>query len=362
MKHILFLAADLCSRGAEHQMVTVACLLKKSGHDVSFLCYHTNNFFEHILTENNISVNWAHLPNRLQRMLTIRKTIRKGKYDVVISFLQTDNFLNDFSALGRHSWKVITGERSSKESLLSSRKGKIFGRFQKQSDYIVCNSENARKMWIKHYPQFKKKLRVIYNNVQLPPITSEYIIRKDGKTHVVVAGAYSYVKDPQSLIKAVTLMAEKHRQMLSIEWYGKIGTNVEADNVYEECKALITSNNLENTIELKDATTDIANRMNEADVVALFSKWEGLPNSICEGMAIGKPVLMTRISDYVQLIDETNGYLCDVQNPTSIKEALEKIINTSEVELVAKGAASKKKAKALFSDQKILSEWIKLFE
>lgn len=362
MKRILFLVADLCSRGAEHQMVTVACLLKRKGYDVSFVCYHTNNFFEHILIENDIPVTWLKLPNYVKRMFSIKRFIRKGNFDVVISFLQTDNFLNDFAAYGGHKWKVITGERSSKESMLTSRKGRFFGRFQKETDYIVCNSDNARKMWLKHYPKYAEKLRVVYNNVKLPVISSEYQSRRNGKTHIVIAGAYSNVKDPQDMIRAISMLDESQQKALLVEWYGKTGANDEAVAVYNECEKLIKQNHLESVVFLKDATQDIANKMNEADVVALFSKWEGLPNSICEAMTIGKPVLMTRISDYAQLIDETNGYLCDVQNPTSIKEAIEKIINTSETELVAKGAASKKKAETLFSDQKIVSEWIKLIE
>ena len=362
MSHILFLVADLCSRGAERQMVTVACLLKQAGHDVSFLCYHSNNFFEYILQRNNIPIKWVHLPNYLQRMLKIRKFIRKGKYDIVVSFLQADNFLNDFAALGKHNWKVITGERSSKESLLISRKGRIFGWFQRQSDYIVCNSENARKMWMRHYPQYKNKLKVIYNNVQLPIITSEYEIRKDNRIHIIVAGAYSYVKDPQSLIEALVLMTKEHRQMLSVDWYGKIGTNEESEKVYEECRTLITKNNLKNTIALKDATADIANRMNEADVVALFSKWEGLPNSICEGMMIGKPILMTRISDYAVLVDDSNGFLCNISSPISIKNALEVIIQTKDASLLSMGEKAKEKAKQLFSDKVILEAWSKLID
>ena len=281
---------------------------------------------------------------------------------MVISFLPVDNFLNDVASLGKHNWKVITGERSSKESVFNTWRAKIFGLFQKQSDYIVCNSENARKMWIKYYPQYESKLNVIYNNVQLPAITSEYRIRKNGKTHIVIAAAYSYVKDPQDLIKALALMTDEQCNMLSVEWYGKIGANTESDCVYRECEDLIADNGLEHVITLKDVTLEIANKMTEADVVALFSKLEGLPNSICEGMTLKKPVLMTRISDYAQLIDETNGYLCDVQSPQSIKDALIRILNTSNETLIQKGEVSKMKANILFSEQRIVAQWIKIID
>ena len=362
MKRILFLAADLCSRGAERQMVTVACLLKDAGHDVSFVCYHTNNFFEYILKNNGIPVRWLHLPNYIKRMLEIRKHVRKGDYDVVISFLQADNFLNDFAALGRHDWKVITGERSSKESMLTSRRGKTFTWFQRQTDYLVCNSENAKQMWIKHYPRYADKLKVVYNHVHLQPINSEYVIRKDGKTHIMVAGAYAYVKNPQCLIRALGLLDDNQRKRLHVDWYGKIGANEEAELVYKDCKILIRDLNLEDVVSLKDATSEASNRMFEADVIALFSRWEGLPNAICEGMAIGKPILMTRVSDYNVLIDDNNGWLCDAGSIESAKVALEMILKTTDEELIRKGSLSKEKAERLFSGDKILEEWIKLID
>ena len=200
MKRVLFLVADLCSRGAEHQMVTVATLMKKDGIDVSFFCYHTNNFFEQQLKENDIPVTWKKLPNTLKRLLYVRRYIRKGQYDAVISFLQADNMLNSFAALGSKRWKVITGERSSKEAQLTSRRGRIISAFMKKADYIVCNSENAQRMWQKHYPSYSEKLKVIYNHVLLPETNDNYVARKDGKTHIIVAGAYSKVKNPLRVV------------------------------------------------------------------------------------------------------------------------------------------------------------------
>jgi glycosyltransferase involved in cell wall biosynthesis len=41
--------------------------------------------------------------------------------------------------------------------------------------------------------------------------------------------------------------------------------------------------------------------MYESDVVALVSKLEGLPNTVCEGMALGKPIIMTRVFRYIKI-------------------------------------------------------------
>ncbi len=343
-------------------MVTVAGLLKKEGHDVSFLCYYPDDFFEPVLI--NLGIPLRRLPPMgcIRRMMTVRHIIRNGGYDAVISFLLTDNFLNDFSAVGRHRWKVITGERSSKESHLTSSRGRIFAWFQKYSDYIICNSKNAMDMWLKHYPRYEGKLRVIYNNVNLPEITSSYKLRKDGKTHIVLAGAYAYVKDPQSLISAIALLSTEQKEKIVVDWHGKIDANTEATQIYSSSESLIKRYHLEGSVFLHDATHNIADRMNEADVVALVSRWEGLPNSICEGMTIGKPILMTSVSDFSTLIDESNGWVCRSEDTESIAKALREIIDTPDNVLIAKGYASKEKAMKLFSEEKVLNDWLKIIE
>src|SRR5690606_17385396 len=109
------------------------------------------------------------------------------------------------------------------------------------------------------------------------------------------------------------------RGRFEINWYGRIEVVQGDRRAYKESVLLIREHNLDRTIFLNEATKEVADKMNEADVVALFSELEGLPNVICEGMMIGKPIIMTRVSDSDTLIDRTNGILCDWENPKDIK-------------------------------------------
>ena len=170
------------------------------------------------------------------------------------------------------------------------------------------------------------------------------------------------MKDPQSLIKAVSLLDNEQRQRLEVKWFGNKNANKEADVVLQECKSLIQDNGLGDIVQLHDATHDIADRMFESDVVALFSKWEGLPNSVCEGMALGKPIIMTKVSDYSNLVDDSNGLLCDTGDPESIKKVLVKTLSLTDDALTAMGEASMLKAKELFSDDSISTRWTQLME
>lgn len=210
---ILFLIDSLGSGGAQRQMVTIAPLLKHKEW-MWKLCYYQDTFFIEQLNSADIKVHWGIATNPVIRLLNVRSFIRKRNYDAVISLLNTLDLLNCLAAVGGHTWKVITSERSAKEQTFSTYRGKIIGWMKRYSDAVVCNSENAKQMWLKHYPQYKNKLRVIYNFVTLPPITSTYSPRRDGKTHIVVAASYQQVKNPINVIEAVRLLDISDRERI----------------------------------------------------------------------------------------------------------------------------------------------------
>lgn len=362
MSKILFLANDLSSGGAERQMITVAILLKEKGFEVEILCYERGDFYYEILKNNNIPVFWKIEDNYFIRLIKIRKFIRNSSYNVVISFLETANFLNCFSSIGGKKWKIITGERSSKKSTFISKRGIIFSWFQRYSDYIVCNSNNSKKMWLKYYPNYACKLVTIYNNVQLPNITSEYIVKKNNMVHIVIAASFRYLKNPIGVVKALSLLNDDERKKIHVEWYGqKEFANVHTQP-YDDAIKLINKHNLKDTICLNPPTKDIANIMNSSDFVGLFSELEGLPNAICEGMMIGKPIIMTRVSDYSKLIDNTNGLLCNWEDIESIKDAFLSAINLKEKDILQMGVISKEKAESLFSKNEISKAWLRIIE
>lgn len=361
-KRILFLSPNLGSGGAERQIVTVASLFKDKGHDVEFLCYSEGNFYEHILKDKGITVHWIILPDYFKRMLTVRRFIRKGGYNAIVSFLQTPNFLNNFAAVGGKKWKVIIGERSAKEDFFKSKRGKVFAWFQRYSDAIVCNSENARNMWVKYYPQYENKLKVIYNTVTLQPVSTKYIPKRNGRLHMVVAASYQYLKNPIGVVNALVLMNDEEREKIRIDWYGRKEVVRGDTRAYDEAIELIKQYGLGDVIALHGDTKEIHDRMQEADMIALFSSREGLPNAICEGMTLGKPIIMSKVSDYDVLIDESNGFLCDWDSAESIRDVFIKASSLTIDKLVQMGECSEQKAKMLFSNEAIIDKWIELIE
>lgn len=49
-------------------------------------------------------------------------------------------------------------------------------------------------MWLKYCQRYKRKMAVIYNNVTLQKISSEYVPKRGDRLHVVVAASYQSLK------------------------------------------------------------------------------------------------------------------------------------------------------------------------
>lgn len=362
MKKILFLGG-LQSGGAEHQMVVIARLLKKEGYEVTYLSGDKSDFFQKDLEEANIPivrVNENKITSFLKlniprTIIYIQRFLKRNKFDTVISFIGEWNFYNCFFAKNKSTkHRAITGIRNNRDEVFLKPREKFHTRFERNTYRKVSNSEAAKNKFAQYFPALAHKLVTIYNAVELPSIVSSYICKKDGKVNIIVPASYREVKNPMRLLEAVTLIPAEERQNLRIDWYGNIKSG---QVLYNRMVDYIKTNQLEDTVVLHDATTDIANRINEADMVGLFSTSEGLPNSICEGMMLGKPVIMTRVSDYDVLVDVSNGFLCDADSTVSIRDALCSAARLSGQELLTMGNASKDKAQSLFSETAIVNQW-----
>lgn len=355
---ILCVIDSLGSGGAQRQLVNLAVGFKQLGHDVSFLVYHDINFFENILESASISVNKIIEPNYFRRLIRMRRYIRSSGYDSVVSFLEAANFICEVAGLPSRKWKLVVGERSANPNIFNSIKLRAFRWFHIFADYVVANSHENIKLINKVNPLIsKKKLRVIYNFVEIQSVNKQQLREKEN-TNIVVAASYREVKNLDGLIKAVHLLPMEYQSKLKIEWFGDINI----DNSYYQNNAIkIKESGLDNIILLNDKTSEINNKYQSADFVGLFSHYEGFPNTICEAMALCKPVVVTKISDVQHFIrEDVNGFLCESHDIVSIKDSLKKAINSTKEQRKLMGETNFKMANQRFNKEIIVEQYLKL--
>ena len=358
---ILCVIDSLGSGGAQRQLVAIAKGIKANGNDVSFLVYHDESFYLQELVDNNIAYYCLDGDGYLKRILRIRKFIRNGEYDGVISFLEGANFITTLAGFPFRKWKLVVGERNANPNILKSYKLRFYRFLHLFTDFIVSNSQTNIDMVTKINPLLKKgKLRVIYNSVDntkwIP--STEYTPYNNSKYSILVASSHQHHKNAQGLIEAVHMLPSNLKNKIVINWYG----DESPDSSYKQNLLLLKQYNLEKIIFFHKATNDIRTKMQYADVVGLFSKYEGLPNVICEAMTIGKPVMSSNVSDLPFLLNGTNNILFDPQKKTEIIKAFEKLITTSKKELFEIGLDNRSISLNLFENKTIIKNYISLLK
>lgn len=352
---------SLGSGGAQRQMVNLAIGLLNRGYQVVFLTYHEDNFFLNKLIEEKIERKIIQPCNTVYRILRIVNFFRCEQPDVVISFLQTPNLIAGLASIFPHKWLLITSERNSKEEIFNGIRGRLTKFAERFADWKVCNSKKGQQMWEDRCKWISTKISTIYNPVIIDEITTTEQ-SKNTILNVVVAASYQYTKNPVAVAKALTLLKEDERNRIIIDWYGRIEVVKNDTRAFDETKSIVTKYNLQKCFRLHSETKEIYSIMKKADVVGLFSIVEGLPNAVCEGMMLGKPIIMTPVSDYTCFVTNRNGILCEGFEPIDIAKGLRKLLNLDTSILEKMGENSKAISNELFDCDKNIDRWSQLIQ
>ncbi len=357
---VCFLIDNPGSGGAQRQITNVACLMKKQGTDVSFVVYGDADFFLPTLQKENIDVCKVEAESYFDRVRIVRTTLRRSGADVVISFMSVPNMIACMAAIGRKKWKLIISERSCTPRVFGGIKGLVYRIVSVFADCVVCNSKKAAQMWKQFCPHMKSKIEVIYNAVNDAAVYTQPQIKEDEPYRMTVAASFQTVKNPISVVQAVQMLDENNKRKLQLHWFGRFISANGDDSIYRQTAQYIEQNRLQDTVMLHPESTDIFTEMAKSDCVGLFSLYEGLPNVICEAMTVGRPVMMTPVSDHDVLIGAQNGFLCTDTDARSIAEALTAFLQTDRDTLLQMGKMSATKANDLFASDVVLAQWMQV--
>lgn len=193
------------------------------------------------------------------------------------------------------------------------------------------------------------------NNYILPNFINESIfsykrlkVQNRKRLKVIYIGGVLKAKGCQEIFKVA-------RQLKEIEFtvVGQISNEMK-DEVKTISENVITTGKLsfdEIFIELADS-----------DIFLFPSHSEGFPLSVVEAMAIGLPVVATRVGAIPQMIDEgKGGYLFDVGDKEGLSNAILQIIKTPDI-INDMGSYNREKAKNEYLYSKVILKLIEIYK
>jgi len=117
-----------------------------------------------------------------------------------------------------------------------------------------------------------------------------------------------------------------------------------------ELAASITALGLEQKARLLGLRHDIPDLLAASDIYVSAALWEGLPVSMLEAMAAGRPCVVTAVGDVPQVMDETMGIVLPPQQPDRLAHALLSLVQSPEQWPVLGQAARQKVATSFSAD------------
>ncbi len=347
---------SLGSGGAQRQMLEIAKHMIEKGHSVGIVWYADNDFYSSFFEECGAQCFYKKVSSILERFELLKKSIQQYKPDSVLCFMYSQAIVGSLLkiiTLGK--WRLIISMRSNNEAIFLSPKRKVSRLLYCSVNEIVCNSYSEAMTWEKHCKYLSNRVNVIPNYVLLNVVNNS-VRRNKCRRIIITANLCSMIKNPMNVARALCLLNKEERENIVIEWYGRRYIGNQLSPVCIDVEKFIMDNGISDVFITHDETYNIHEIMSEFDIVALFSREEGLPNAICEGMKLGKPIVMTKVSDWEKLI-QGNGIVCNGTDAESIAEALRKIISMPDKELERMGLVSKMLANKLFDEKQITEQW-----
>lgn len=214
-------------------------------------------------------------------------------------------------------------------------------------------------------PSFKKHLKdhlpnvktvVIGNAIPQYDAQADLSAQKDTYKILFVGRLSKNHKRPHLLIEAFAGLADEFPN-----WNVELWGAEDGKAYYKELQLLIKKHHLENRVFLKGPTNDVPSVLQQGDIFAFPSAYEGFGLALGEAMSMGLPAVGYKSCSAVnELIkDGENGYLCE-DGIEPLRIALQKIMKNQQVRIQMGKFAKVSMEK--YSSRAIWNEWSRLLE
>ena len=282
----------------------------------------------------------------------LRRMIQSVHPQCVISFSMAMNIRVLVSLFGSKI-PVVISERSDPMSLV--RISGVLWRLRHAvrsltyplASQLVVQSPSARLCFS---ARLQSKTVVIPNPVAPPSFQhNEPISSKRNGYTVIAVSRLAQEKQLDLLLEAFAQISQSRPDWSLVIW----GDGPERTKL----EALRSELNLDNKVLLPGRTTQVMERMREADLFVLSSRFEGFPNALCEAMSCGLPVISFECSDSISQIvrDGVDGILVMPGDVNALAAAMARLMdNPKDRQRLASRA---REIVGRFELEKIMNMW-----
>lgn len=286
------------------------------------------------------------ISNNIKRILTLRRTIKEIRPDVVISFIDTTNALTIMATRGL-GFPVIISERTDPSRRTLGRVWNAIRDFTYPLAEVIVFQSQGVLDW------FPSRIRargiVIPNPVPPPPPPSKDAPAKNSARRIVSLGRLAPIKGFDVLVKAFTA-ASARAPHWRLDIWGEGLERLPLERMVDEL-------GMAERIGFPGITDRPFDILRDADLFVLPSHAEGFPNALAEAMACGLPVICTRFGGAATdiITDGVDGILVPAGNPEALADSMVHLMTDSDQRARLGERASRIVER--FSMERVLTLW-----
>jgi glycosyltransferase involved in cell wall biosynthesis len=231
----------------------------------------------------------------------------------------------------------------------------FISRLWRDADALVAVSNGLRSYAHETAPDLP--IEVIPNAIELSVFTPPRSRQHDGPIRLLFVGRFNAFKNVETLLEAANCLKERGIDNFELQLVGDGERRANLERLTAE-KGLTRHVRFLGWVDRQT----IVERYRQADLFVTATTWEGMPNTVLEGMACGLPVVASRASGLDQLVqDGVNGYLVDLNNPAALADRLAELID-NPYERRRMGKESRRIAEQEFAWEYITEQYVGIYK
>jgi len=328
---ILFLIDELDIGGTEQQIFELATRINRERFKPLVCCFRKGHIAREI---EAAGVPVFNLKKRgktdLPFLLRLARFLKEQRVQLLQTYLFTANVWGHLA--GKLAGIPIRVSSERNVDIWEKRYKKVAGRLLMSSSHAVVVNAEAIKRYLVQRGAPEEKITIIHNGVNCERFNGS-LSGSDARKELGISNETPIVAsvarlEPQKghtcLLQSAKFMLQKFPRVKFLI----VGDGPERKRL----ESLSHSLGIAESVVFTGGTREVPKLLSACDVSVLSSNKEGMSNSLLESMALGKPVVATRVGGNDEVIVEgETGFLVPRDNPQALATASLKLIEDKEL-------------------------------
>lgn len=280
--------------------------------------------------------------------------------DVVLNFTPKNNIYSTLAAYLNQAKSINNiaglGILFINESLTSKIARFLYRISQSKASKLFFQNEDDRRLFLD---------KIITTNVPTDRLPgsgvdlSRFTLQPsadDGVVRFLLIARMLYDKGIGHYVEAARALKAKYGDSVEFQLLGFVGVNNPSAVSDAEMQAWVA----EGIVNYRGVSDSVEQEIAEVDCMVLPSFYrEGVPKSLLEAGAMGKPIVTTDNVGCRETVDDgINGYLCELRSTESLAEKLELIIQMTHEQRLEMGRQSRLKIEREFDEKIVIQKYL----